>query len=115
MHGPLNWYRTREVNWEDEWAHFFRFGELSEPPRLEHEVLFVLASRDGALKPELAKKMVEGGELLPSLRRREVQAGHWALWETPEEVNEHVGAWLEEVVLKGEEGLDAKAGVGSKL
>lgn len=111
MHGPLNWYRTREVNWEDEWATFFQSGRVSEAPKLEQEVLFVVASRDGALKPELAKHMLEGAEgVVPSLRRREVQAGHWALWERPEEVNGIVREWVEEIVFKEKAG-----GKASKL
>jgi pimeloyl-ACP methyl ester carboxylesterase len=125
MHGPLNWYRTREVNWEDEYAHFFQFGQVKEPPRLEQEVLFVVANRDGALKREMAGRMVDteedggggggGGKrgVLPRLRRREVQAGHWALWERPGEINEIVREWVEEVVFKGT--AFGKGGKGSKL
>lgn len=116
MHAPLNWYRNREVNWEDEWEHFFRFGEVKEAPRLEQEVLFVLATKDGALKPEMAKGMVEGGKgLVARLRRREVEASHWALWEKPEEVNKHVREWINEVVFSGDEVGDGKTGKESKL
>lgn len=116
VHGPLNWYRTREVNWEDEYAYFFHCGDVQHPPRVEQEVLFVLAKRDGALNPELAKGMVEGGEnaMLPRLRRREINAGHWVLWERPEEVNQVVKQWLEEVVFKTN-GVTDGVGRGTKL
>lgn len=111
IHGPLNWYRTREVNWEEEWAAFFRYGAVREAPKVQQEVLFVVARRDGALKPELAKRMLEGGEgVIPRLRRREVDAGHWALWEKPEEVNRIVREWMEEVVF-----AHNAVGEGSKL
>ncbi len=119
MRGPCNWYRTREINWEDEWEHFFGFGEVKEQPRLEQEVLFVLATKDGALRPEMARHMVEGGEgakgALPRLRRREIEASHWVLWEKPQEVNEVVKEWMEEVVFKGEKEGEGKIGKGSKL
>lgn len=111
LHGPFNWYRTREVNWEDEYAHFFRFGEVEHPPRVEQEVLFVLAKRDGALKSELAKAMVGRGDkaLLPRLTRREIDGNHWVLLEKPEEVNKLLGEWIEEVVFMGkQEGLVVK-------
>lgn len=116
VHGPLNWYRTREINWEDEYAHFFQPGDVEHPLTVEQEVLFVLAKRDGALNPELAKGMVEGGEnaVLPRLRRREINAGHWVLWEKPEEVNELVKLWLEEVVFKNN-GLTDRVGRENKL
>jgi pimeloyl-ACP methyl ester carboxylesterase len=124
IHGPLNWYRTREANWEDEFEHFFRFGEVDEPPVLRQEVLFILAMRDGALKPALAKGMVErdggtgqvGRGGLLHLRRREIEANHWVLWERPDEVNTHIREWVDEVVFKGEmvTGRD-EAGKESKI
>ncbi|ERF71229.1 hypothetical protein EPUS_08147 [Endocarpon pusillum Z07020] len=121
LHGPCNWYRTHEINWEDEWEYIFRFGEVKELPRLEQEVLFVLATKDEALRPEMARHMVEGGEgpkgLLPRLRRREVEVGHFAHWESPAEVNEVIKGWVEEVVFgcKGEGGGKERVGTGSKL
>ncbi|KAF7504089.1 hypothetical protein GJ744_002854 [Endocarpon pusillum] len=118
LHGPCNWYRTREINWEDEWEYLFRFDEVKERPRLEQEVLFVLATKDGALRPEMARHMVEGGEgaeaTLPRLRRREIKAGHWALWERPMEVNEVIKEWVEEVIFGGEGEGDKKEKVETK-
>lgn len=119
MRGPCNWYRTREINWEDEWEHFFRFGKVEEQPRLEQEVLFVLATKDGALPPEMARHMVEGGVgakgALPRLRRREIEAGHWVLLEKPGEVNDVVKEWVEDVVFRGEKEGEGKTGKDSKL
>jgi soluble epoxide hydrolase / lipid-phosphate phosphatase len=96
IHGPLNWYRNREVNYMDEWKHFFGSGQnVNAEPRIEQEVLFILATRDSALKPFMAEKM---GERIGRLTRREVNANHWALWEKPVEVNDMIGKWLEEKV-----------------
>ena len=87
IHGPLNWYRTREINFDDEL-------ELQNRT-IDIPVLFILASRDTALRPEMAVKM---NEYIPQLTRQEVNASHWALWETPEEVNKFITQWMGEVV-----------------
>lgn len=102
LHGPMNWYRTREVNYVEELEHFFKDGQVKERPRIEQEVLFVLATKDRALKPEMALKMEE---MIAKLTRREVVAGHWALWEKPEEVNTILKEWFDEVVFGGKSKL----------
>jgi soluble epoxide hydrolase / lipid-phosphate phosphatase len=48
--------------------------------------------------------------VIPMLRRREVDAGHWALWEKPEEINRIVKEWMVEVVF-----THNAEGEGSKL
>lgn len=86
------------------------------PPRVEQEVLFVLATRDTALKKEMAGRMVEGGEgVVGRLRRREVNGGHWVLWERPEEVNAAVREWVDEVVFGGMKDGEGQKVAGSKL
>ena len=57
--------------------------------------MFITATRDSVLKPEMAAGM---GKLIPDLRTKEVDASHWALWERPAEVNGYVKDWFEEVV-----------------
>jgi soluble epoxide hydrolase/lipid-phosphate phosphatase len=54
--------------------------------------LFVQASLDIVLKPEMAKNMEA---FVPQLTRGEVKAGHWAMVQTPVEVNTIIGEWLE--------------------
>jgi len=107
INGPLNWYRTREVNYLDEWVHFFGTdGQINHVPKIEHELLFVLATRDQAIKPFMAEKM---RERVPNLTRKEVQTGHWALWEKPDECNRIIGDWLEEKVFAdGGKGLKSR-------
>jgi soluble epoxide hydrolase / lipid-phosphate phosphatase len=102
LHGPLNWYRNREVNYIEELEHFFKHGQTKEWPRVEQEVLFVVATKDQALKPHMAAKMEER---ISKLTRREVQAGHWALWEKPEEINGILKEWFDGVVFRGKSKL----------
>ncbi|KAL4936455.1 hypothetical protein BDV06DRAFT_216670 [Aspergillus oleicola] len=87
LRGPLNWYRTRLINYDD---------ELSLPSgKLEMPVLFIKALKDAALPPHLGKSM---SKHIPQLKTEEVNASHWALWEKPSEVNAVLGRWVEEVV-----------------
>ncbi|KKK13505.1 hypothetical protein ARAM_003522 [Aspergillus rambellii] len=87
LRGPLNWYKTREINFKD---------ELGLPTDLINvPVLFIQALRDEALPPHLGKGMEKS---LPLLTTRQVNTSHWALWEKPEEVNEILSGWVDEVV-----------------
>lgn len=85
MRGPLNWYRTRRLNWEDEWILGNRTIVLETP------ALFIAALRDPALPPALSADMQR---YVPNLTRKEVNSSHWALWEKSEQINEMVGKWL---------------------
>ncbi|KAL5360116.1 epoxide hydrolase [Aspergillus floccosus] len=89
LHGPFNWYRTREVNYKDELPILDR--------RITAPVLFIQALRDAALPPHLGKGMMKS---IPHLAFKQVDTAHWALWERPKEVNEIISWWLEEVVFK---------------
>lgn len=54
-------------------------------------VLFIEASDDSVLKPGMSKGM----ELsIPNLSRGAVKASHWALTQTPDEVNAIITEWL---------------------
>jgi soluble epoxide hydrolase/lipid-phosphate phosphatase len=102
LHAPLNWYRNREVNYVEELGYFFKDGQSEERLRIEQEVLFVLATKDQALKPQMAAKM---HERVDRLTTRQVTAGHWALWEKPEEVNRILKEWFDGVVFGGKSKL----------
>ena len=98
LNGPLNWYRNREVNFEDEYQFFFGNGEkLDADPKVEQEVLFIQAIEDDALPPSMSQAM---GRWIPRLTQKEVDCGHWALWERPREINDMVRKWLKEKVFK---------------
>lgn len=83
LHGPLNWYRTRQANWEDELQ--------LKKAKIEIPCLFIQATRDNVLKPEMSAGMEK---YVTNLTRREVNAAHWALWERPNEVNAFIKEWF---------------------
>jgi pimeloyl-ACP methyl ester carboxylesterase len=97
MHGPLNWYRTGELNHADEVEYVEKFVKGW---KFECPVLFVSASKDAALPPAMSAGMEV---FFKSLKRGEVDASHWALWEKPAEVNEYIREFL------------TNSSVGSKL
>lgn len=92
VRGPLNWYRTRKINFEEELA-LLKDGQ---PPKVKPPALMVAAKQDRALPP----KMSEGMEVhFDSLKKVEVNGTHWALWEPyAEEVNGHIGGFVEELL-----------------
>ncbi|KAJ6095996.1 hypothetical protein N7486_006742 [Penicillium sp. IBT 16267x] len=87
IHGPLNWYRTRKLNFEDELS---IVGRMITVP-----TLFIQALRDEALPPHLGKAM---GKQIPRLALKQVDTAHWAHWEKPEEVNTIISEWLKDAV-----------------
>ena len=63
---------------------------------VKQPVLFISGRYDAVLTPEMSKGMEE---FVPHLTRSEVEAGHWALTQTPGEVNRIVKEWLGEIAL----------------
>lgn len=100
LHGPLNWYRTRRVNYEEE------LPLATDDKRrtiIDVPYLFVQANGDNVLTPEMShglERLVGEGKLT----RAEVEAGHWALWQKPADCNKAIGDWLEAVVQEGRGG-----------
>lgn len=97
IRGPLNWYRTGELNFADERELAGRFWEEENPLRFETPTLFIAAKRDAALPPAMwegMEKWFEEGRL----RREVVDSSHWALWEKAEEVNGFIEDFLLGVV-----------------
>jgi len=93
MRGPLNWYRTRKINFDDELA-------LVEAGRTKITApsMVVTATKDAALPPAMALGMEKH---FNSLITRQVEAGHWALWQAAEHTNQHIGEFLSSVVKGG--------------
>ncbi|KAJ6781388.1 hypothetical protein PWT90_04334 [Aphanocladium album] len=87
MRGPLNWYRTRRLNYEEELQDLANVTEKIKVPSL-----FIAASRDAALPPAMSQSMNDQFE---DLSRDEVDASHWALVEKGDDVNRIVTEWLE--------------------
>lgn len=98
LRGPLNWYRTQELNYTDDLAKFYTRPDGTvdrDRPEagIEQETLFILARKDQALKPWMADKM---GQKIKKYTRKDVDAGHWCMWEKPAEINEMIKKWMEE-------------------
>jgi pimeloyl-ACP methyl ester carboxylesterase len=87
IRGPLCWYKTGRVNYEEE-----RTLLEESKVRVTMPALMVVASRDSALPPAMAAGM---GQHCDSLVTRQVDATHWALWEAAAETNKHIGEFLE--------------------
>ncbi|PBP15934.1 epoxide hydrolase [Diplocarpon rosae] len=98
LHGPLNWYRTQELNFEDEKA----LAETMAGFKFDMPTLFIAGTRDGALPPAMSQGM---DKWFRSLTRGEVNASHWALWETPAEVNRYIEEFLAGQISAGKASL----------
>ncbi|EPQ64413.1 Bgt-2601 [Blumeria graminis f. sp. tritici] len=88
MRGPLNWYRTEELNFEDERA---LAENIAGSQLFQMPVLFIACSRDEALPPYLSFGM---DSWFKTLQRAEVDSSHWALTETPLKINGHIKDFL---------------------
>jgi soluble epoxide hydrolase/lipid-phosphate phosphatase len=64
--------------------------------------LFIAATTDAVLKPEMAERM---GRNFSNLTKKSVEAGHWALWEKPDDVNAILKDWLETQVFEPKSAL----------
>lgn len=94
MRGPLNWYRTRKVNYEEEVA-LLKDGQ---PPRITVPAMVISATKDAALPPRLTVGMEKHFD---SLTKAEVDSHHWAQWGAAEAVNGHVKKFVESVLQTG--------------
>lgn len=84
----VNWYRTREANHQAE----LEILKTNPKGMIDNiPVLFILATRDTALKPAMSANM---HKYIPLLTKKQVVASHWALWEKPAEVNGMIREWL---------------------
>ncbi|KAI8918248.1 Alpha/Beta hydrolase protein [Powellomyces hirtus] len=86
FHGPLNWYRTRRVNFEDEQ------GDLAR--RITIPALMVLAEEDAALPPVMARNMPA---LVSKLTMKKLKTAHFVMMEKPNELNVIIGDWLKAI------------------
>jgi soluble epoxide hydrolase / lipid-phosphate phosphatase len=73
-------------------------SSLDRSIKISCPVLFILATKDNVLTPAMAAGMESK---IPKLTRREVLAGHWALWQATDQVNTHIKDWLDNIALGG--------------
>jgi pimeloyl-ACP methyl ester carboxylesterase len=92
LRGPMSWYKTRKINFEEE-------KELLDKGKTKVMLpsLMVVALKDVALLPAYSVGMEK---YVPNLVKKEVDASHWALWEKPAEVNQYIEEFLKGI-LKG--------------
>lgn len=62
----------------------------------------ITATKDAVLKPGMAAKM---GRSFDDLTHGEVEAGHWALWETPHDVNNILRKFVNDKVFSSKSSL----------
>lgn len=85
----LNWYKTRELNWND---------EIKLSKTIYHPSLMITCGKD----PVLPKSMSLGMEkYILNLSRGHIEdASHWVLLEQPEKVNQILKDWLNKICFK---------------
>ncbi|KAI5918798.1 hypothetical protein F4810DRAFT_556950 [Camillea tinctor] len=91
--GPCNWYRTRELNGQDELPIAAEYADF----KFKVPAMIVMAELDSVLVPSLA----DGQEkYFAAGLKKEVVAGasHWVMIQKPEESNKHLGDFLETVL-----------------
>lgn len=84
-----NYYRTRLANWEADRP----LLDVEHGVRIKCPMLFVSAMEDDMITGEIVGMM---GVNVPDLTIREVDAGHWLLWEKPREVNAFITEWMKQ-------------------
>ncbi|KAE8411331.1 Alpha/Beta hydrolase protein [Aspergillus pseudocaelatus] len=100
LQGPCNYYRIRQQSWTNEQS---LLAQGKEAISIKCPVLYVHALADLVVNSEMPKAMVP---FVPNLTVKEVEAGHWALWQKPAEVNAFVTEWLQQQGLVGSAKLD---------
>lgn len=88
VRGPLNWYRTRKVNFDDE----VHLAADMKDFKFKMPAMLVMAERDKALPPAMA----DGVErFFENLTKKTVDASHWCLWQTADEINALIKEFIE--------------------
>ncbi|KAH7205223.1 Alpha/Beta hydrolase protein [Fusarium oxysporum] len=87
LRGPLNWYRTHQINFEHEKV----FTEKGRH-KFAMPALFILARDEPARPPGAESDVYQHFE---DLTYGEVSSGHWALWQAASEVNSQIKKWIE--------------------
>jgi soluble epoxide hydrolase / lipid-phosphate phosphatase len=93
MRGPLNWYRTRQINYEEE-IPLLQSGKT----RITAPSMLIMAKKDAALPLAMADRTEK---YHASLRKELVDTSHWALVQSPGEVNEYIRDFLSSYIGPG--------------
>ncbi|ORY71431.1 Alpha/Beta hydrolase protein [Pseudomassariella vexata] len=93
LHGPMNWYRTRSINGEEE----LPLAKDASAFRFQIPAMLIMAGQDPALTPDLA----DGQEVFfaKGLKKGVIpKASHWILIHCPEESNRYIGEFVKDVL-----------------
>lgn len=87
--GPLNYYKTTRVNFDDEC-------------KVQHNTInlpcwIISATDDPYLRPQRAAKMKK---FIPQLKTASIDAGHFVMIEKPDEINAFLKQALEDLALR---------------
>ncbi|KAI1205839.1 alpha/beta-hydrolase [Annulohypoxylon truncatum] len=85
LRGPVNWYRTAKINFEDELPTAKAGHKFTMPS------LFIQALQDPVLIPSLSVGM---DQYFDKLTRADVNTSHWAMIQAPNDVNAAIQSWL---------------------
>ncbi|KAI1309711.1 Bifunctional epoxide hydrolase 2 [Mortierella claussenii] len=88
--GPLNYYKTTRVNWEDEHS-------TVSNKNIDLPCWIIMAKHDIYLKPERTVKMKH---FMPNLKSTMIESGHFAMVEKPDEVNQTLKDCLEDLLVR---------------
>jgi len=91
LRGPLNWYRTSKINYDEERELVKEGVDKHKTTRVSAPSMLIVASKDVALPPKMAAGMEA---YFDSLVTHEVDADHWVHWRAPEQVNVLIGEFL---------------------
>ncbi len=86
IHYPLNWYRTRRINWEHE-RELVKVGRS----RVSVPALMLVTTKDAALPPFMSAGM---DKHFDALTKVDVPTHHWALVAAADTVNDHLTSFL---------------------
>lgn len=84
-----NYYRTRLANFQVDRP----LLDVEHGVRIKCPTLFVRALKDDMITGEIVGMMDVN---VPDLKIKEVDAGHWLLWERPREVNACITEWMKQ-------------------
>lgn len=103
IHGPLNWYRTRKFNFEDEVPLYKKAAEEGGLKYKNLPGMIIMGEQDAALPPIMAQGNEQYFEL-PLKKEIASGCGHWAMWQDPETINKHIGDFVASVLGEGAKG-----------
>jgi soluble epoxide hydrolase/lipid-phosphate phosphatase len=100
--GPLNYYKTRRINFDDEFAHL--------PHKHQHIIhtpsWMILAKNDPYLLPQMANGMEK---VIPGVKFATIDAGHFCMTEKVEEVNQTLKTAVEDLIARRNAATASKA------